>query len=210
MTNYKTQRFIVKILIYAIRQSTGLSPCNIQNPCSDVWIREFYHQAKGWEKPRRYIACKYIKEGEFIENYIFLWTDLEKEDFSKAELKKNKDISLAHMIWKMYSYKQSKEVLFKSPLIDMNLHHPPSSYFASNQMLYSIASLAANLNYGISRILLHKKERNMRFYRLREFYYRIPAIVTTHANTVTISFSKHMNFKRQKLFKYALQRFEYI
>ena len=174
---------------------------------SSVWVREFYHQAVGWEKPRRYIACKYIKEGEFIENHVFLWSNLEKEDL--CELKQNKDTSLAHMIWKMYSYKQSKEVLFKSPLIDMNLHHPPSSYFATNQIFYSIASLATNLNYGISKIL-HKKERNMRFYRLREFYYRIPAIITTHANTVIVSFSKHMNLERQKLFQYALQRLEYI
>jgi hypothetical protein len=144
------------------------------------------------------VALRY-DEGPLLfpmHRYHFLFTDLTDADINSDKRRLGlKDFG--ETIFAMYHHKQARENNYKTPLTDMNLHHPPSGRFGANQVLYAVAAIAVNLYVALTISAMHKKERGIRLTTMRSRYFLIAATVGDRS-TADKSTPRHSNLGAKK------------
>ena len=96
---------------------------------------EVCYKPAGWEKEARYVVVRHwdVVDGErsLFPRYIVIATSNHKVPMAK--------------VVKRHRAKQGSENGFKGPLIEMDLHHPPTSKFHGNQLYYTCGLIAQQL-----------------------------------------------------------------
>ena len=96
---------------------------------------EVCYKPAGWEKEARYVVVRHwdVVNGErsLFPRYIVIATS-------------NHKVSMAKVV-KRHRSKQGSENGFNGPLIEMDLHHPPTPKFHGNQLYYTCGLIAQQL-----------------------------------------------------------------
>ncbi len=182
----------------AIWQSTGaraaLSWADSAVCC--CWL-----QCENWPQKRLLIGRRWRHEGELLDNYSGVLTDLREADVARQMARGQ---SFAEAIWQLYDRKAGMENYFKDLLEDLDLHHPPCQEHARNVGFYSTAALAYTLARGVDLIGGRSDERGstkrqdggrrkrptprrMRLWRLRRRLFSLPGRIAYHARRITVT-----------------------
>lgn len=150
-------------------------------------------QCQDWEKKRTMVCRRFRRAGEMIWEYRAVATDLEKDDPRVKKMMREKNLSYAEAIWKLYAYKQGMENYWKELLIDMGLHHPPCAQAKVNAVFYGLGAVALNLSVAMRRLGFTGREKTMRLWRLRRDFFDLAARASHHARSVIMHFvdSRH-------------------
>jgi hypothetical protein len=144
-------------------------------------------QCADWTTKRLCVCRRWRTEGEFVHHYSAVATSLRRTDRRLREkIVREKLCCFEEAVWRLYDEKQAMENNWKSLLIDLGLHHPPSSSVRANAVFFAVAGLAYNLGVGFGRLALEGPARHMRLWRLRREVIDMAARVTTHARQVVI------------------------
>lgn len=151
--------------------------------CSQVCV--FTHTPQDWDRPVNIVCRRWQEEEEFegCWHYSFLATRIEPEDIPEKTLKR---YGYAFLIWLLYATKQGRENHFKTPLIDLGLHHPPSCRLGVNQVFYTLAMAASNIAMVLRYRVMPKERRGMHLFRMRELLFQIAGYIRTKARTLTV------------------------
>jgi len=171
----------------------------------DVRYCSFYYQAATWEQKELVVALRYRKPAELFFTYQFVFTHLD-EKIIEGDKRRLHTTTFEETIFMMYHHKQGRENGFKTPLIDMNLHHPPSGRFGANQVFYAVAALAVNLYVVMSRMGMPKEDRGIRVSTMRTRYFQIAATVVVTARQTTVRLSTAIGQKRRDRWLAAFNR----
>lgn len=128
------------------------------------------HLPEGWGKPVTVVARRYRKEGEIVDRYSFLYTNLSSDDFAKSKTSK---IGLASFIWQLYGTKQGRENNFKCFLSDLGMHNPPSGRLGATQAFATLAAVAANVHAFLAHRVVPKTDHGIRLWRFIRDYTQI-------------------------------------
>jgi len=169
---------------------------------SNVKYCSFYYQAGTWDKKELVVALRYEKPGELYPFYQFVFTSLDEKNVG-GDMRRLRTAGFEETVFMMYHHKQARENGFKNPLIDMNLHHPPSGRFGANQVFYAVAALAVNLYVAMSRMGMPEKERGIRLSTMRARYFNIAATVTVSARRTTVNLSTAIGERRRQRWQAA-------
>lgn len=189
-------------------QSVWKSGWHSNSKYRNVKYCTFYYQAETWKKKEVVVALRYDADDSPLfpeQRYHFLFTDLTEHDIGpdKSRLRMK---SFAETIFAIYHHKQARENNYKTPLIDMNLHHPPSGRFGANQVLYAVASIAVNLYVTLTTSAMHKKQRGIRLTTMRVRYFLIAAKVATGARQTRVRLARAISERRRRDWLYAFER----
>ena len=139
------------------------------------------HQPAKWDERQLYIVIRKIVENSqrrLFPIYSFILTNIT-------------DLPVPEVV-RMHRRKQGQENEQKGPLIDLDLHHPSSSNFMANQVIYTAAQIAQNLIRGIQYLAFSEKYwRNTLRTMIRKVI-RIPGKLVAHAGEKILKFSKWM------------------
>lgn len=151
--------------------------------CSQLCV--FTHTPQDWDRPVTIVCKRWQEEGELAGcwHYSFLATRIEPEELPKGTLKR---YGYARFIWLLYSTKQGRENHFKTPLIDLGLHHPPSCRLGVNQVFYALAMAASNVAMVLRYRVMPKEMRGMHLFRIREMFIQIAGYIRKGARTLTV------------------------
>ena len=167
----------------------------------------FYYQAATWKNKEVVVALRY-DEGPLLfpmQRYHFLFTDLTDADIGSDKRRLGLK-NFGETIFAIYHHKQARENNYKTPLTDMNLHHPPSGRFGANQILYAVATIAVNLYVALTISAMHKKERGIRLTTMRSRYFLIAATVATGARQTRVRLATAISERRRRYWLYAFER----
>ncbi len=128
------------------------------------------HTPEGWEEPVTVVARRYRKEGEIVDRYSFLYTNLSGGDFPRSRTDKH---GLASFLWQLYGTKQGRENHFKTLLNDLGMHHPPSGRLGATQAFAALAAVAANVHAFVAYRVVPKEDRGIRLWRFLRDYIQI-------------------------------------
>jgi len=151
--------------------------------CSQVCV--FTHTPQDWDRPVTIVCRRWQKEEELAGcwHYSFLGTRIEPEDLDRETLRR---YGYAPLIWLLYSTKQGRENHFKTPLIDLGLHHPPSCRLGVNQVFYALAMAASNVAMVLRYRVMPKQMRGMHLFRIREIFIRIAGYIRKGGRILTV------------------------
>jgi hypothetical protein len=144
----------------------------------------FTHTPEGWASPVTIVARRWREVGELPEaawHWSFLATRIEPANVP-AKLRKH---GYCQAIWMLYGTKQGRETHYKTPLRDLDLHHPPSGRLGLDQAFYALASAASNIAM-VMRYRVVKEERGIELWRLRERYFRIAGTLARRGRTLWV------------------------
>lgn len=179
-------------------RSTGARP---RLGWADSAVCVCWIECAGWSGKRVLVGRRWVREGEMIENYSGVITNLDEADVAGL-LKRG--LSFAEAVWRLYDHKAGCETAYTDLLEDLGLHHPPCREHARNAGFYAVASLASVLGRGVdllggrspqrgSRKRLDGRERKrrtpkrMRLWRLCRRLFALPARITRHARQVRVT-----------------------
>lgn len=143
------------------------------------------HQFGGWSAPLTIAARRWREDGDLpgIWHYAFLATNLEPGALPRRLTKKH---GAAQTLWMLYATKQGHENHFKTPLRDMNLHHPPSGRLGVNQVYYTLGAMAANLAMVLRYQVMPGAQRGMTLERMRRYVFQVAARVARSGRKLTV------------------------
>jgi hypothetical protein len=163
----------------------------------------FTHLPGGWASPVTITARRWQKADEIdgAWYYSFIATRIEPEALPKQLIKTH---GYGEALWMLYSTKQGHENHYKTSLRDLGLHHPPSCRLGVNQAFYAIATAAANAAMVLRWRVVHRDERGITLWRLREIYFRISGRLRRGGRYVTVLLSgANVAARRQVLWEHA-------
>jgi hypothetical protein len=149
-------------------------------------VCSFWLQCEDWPVKRRCVGRRSWREGDMLPHYFGILTSLERDDERVRRLMTRDSICFEQALWRLYDGKQARENLWKDPLIDLGLHHPPCARLSANEVFYAVAALAANLATGVRRLALEGPQRSMRLWRFRRELIDVAATVMRHARQVVV------------------------
>lgn len=158
-------------------------------------------QCKEWPAKRLLVGRRWMKDGEMIWNYAGVLTDLRERDVRSM---KERGLSFAQAVWRLYDAKAGMETLFKDGLSDMGLHYPPCQSYRRNAGFYAVGALAWTLAIVVDVIggqtaergELTRKDggmrkrgtpRRMRLWRLRRELLTLPGRIARHARELKVT-----------------------
>ena len=121
-----------------------------------------------------------------LPHHFGIVTSLVRDDERVRRMMTRDNICFEQALWRLYDTKQAQENLWKDPLIDLGLHHPPCARLSANEVFYAVAALAANLATGVRRLALEGPQRSMRLWRFRRELIDVAATVMRHARQVVV------------------------
>lgn len=145
----------------------------------------FTHMPEGWASPVTIVARRWREVGELpgaAWHWSFLATRIEAKDLPSKLYKTH---GYCQAIWMLYGTKQGRETHYKTPLRDLDLHHPPSGRLGIDQAFYALASAASNIAM-VMRYRVVKEERGIELWRLRERYLRIAGTLVRRGRTLWV------------------------
>jgi hypothetical protein len=146
-------------------------------------VTVFKHRPGDWKHETRIVAIRYLPKGELFWRYTFLATNLSAGDLPKHRVAEFGFGQYARML---YSTKQAREDHYKTPLIDLGLHHPPSSRLGINEVFYALASAASNIAMVLRYRVVKGADRGIRLWRLRAQYFRLAGRLIRGAGALTV------------------------
>ena len=167
----------------------------------------FYYQAATWKKKEVVVALRY-DEGPLLfptQRYHFLFTNLTEKDIGSDQRRLGLK-NFGETIFAIYHHKQARENNYKTPLIDMNLHHPPSGRFGANQVLYAVGAFAVNLYVALTKSAMHKKQRGIRLSTMRTRYFLIAATVAASGRQTKVRLATAISKPRRRCWLTAFER----
>jgi hypothetical protein len=163
----------------------------------------FTHLPEGWDSPVTIAARRWQKADEIdgAWHYSFLATRLEPAALPKKLYQTH---GYAETLWMLYSTKQGHENHYKTALRDLGLHHPPSCRLGVNQAFYAIAAAAANAAMVLRWRVVHRDERGITLWRLREVHFCISGRLRRGARYVRVFLAgANVAARRQVLWEHA-------
>ena len=149
-------------------------------PINDTEEAAFvYHRPAGWKRDEAYVVVRSCRDGPqklLTPRYIFILVS--REDLPLKELVKR------------HRGKQGQENALKGPLIDLDLHHPPSSRFNANRAFYITGQIAQLLLCAVQFRLLPEKAREHGIRTIIRDLVRICAKLVKHARCIILRFAK--------------------
>ena len=149
-------------------------------------VCSFWLQCEDWPVKRRCVGRRSWREGDMLPHHFGIVTSLERDDERVRRMMTRDSICFEQALWRLYDTKQAQENLWKDPLIDLGLHHPPCARLSANEVFYAVAALAANLATGVRRLALEGPQRSMRLWRFRRELIDVAATVMRHARQVVV------------------------
>lgn len=145
----------------------------------------FVHTPAGWERPVTIVCRRFENEGEMAGfwNYSFLATRIEKAELPRPLLKAH---GYEQAIWLLYGTKQGRENHLKTPLCDLNLHHPSSCRLGVNEALYTIGLAASNIAMVMRYRVIGGAHRGMQLWRIRKIFFRIAGYLKRGGRTLKV------------------------
>ncbi len=170
---------------------------------SDSAVCVCWVQSEAWPCKRLLVGRRWMHEGEMIWNYAGVMTDLREGDV--RPIMKQRRISFARAIWRLYDAKAGMETHYKEPLSDLGLHYPPCQEHLRNVGFYALGALGALLGRAVDLIggadaqrdsrrrqdgaeRQRPKPRSMRLWRLRRELFTLPARITRHGHELRVTF----------------------
>lgn len=140
-----------------------------------------YYQPTGWPEEETYVVVRQKKDKNqkrLFPTYLFILVS--REDLGLRELVKR------------HRQKQGQENLFKGPLRDLGLHHPPCQKFVANQAYYGLGQIAHLLLVGMQYKLLPEAARKSRPKTIMKHLLRVAAKLIRHARQWKVLFTKQV------------------
>jgi hypothetical protein len=143
----------------------------------------FAHTPSGWERPVTIVCRRFENEGEITGawNYSFLATRIEKN-----ELPKKLQAGYAEAVFMLYGTKQGRENHLKTPLCDLNLHHPPSCRLGVNEAIYAIGLAASNIAMAMRYRVIAGEYVGMHLWRMRKILFQIAGYLKRGGRTLQV------------------------
>lgn len=148
----------------------------------------FMHTPAGWGRQVTIVCRRFANEGEIegVWNYSFLATRIEKAELPRPLLKAH---GYEQAIWLLYGTKQGRENHLKTPLDDLNLHHPPSCRLGVNEALYAVSLAVSNIAMVIRYRVIGGEHRGMQLWRIRKLLIQIAGYLKRGGQTLTVYLS---------------------
>jgi hypothetical protein len=146
-------------------------------------VTVFKHRPTDWRHETRIVAIRYRPKGELFWRYTFFATNLGAGDLPKHRVA---EFGFGQYVRMLYSTKQAREDHYKTPLIDLGLHHPPSSRLGINEVFYALASAASNIAMVLRYRVVKGADRGIRLWRLRAQYFRLAGRLIRGAGTLRV------------------------
>ncbi len=158
-------------------------------------------QCESWSRKRTLVGRRWVREGEMIDNFVGVITDLEPADVAGLL---QRGLSFGEAVWRLYNHKAGCEDYYKDLLEDLGLHHPPCQEHARNAGFYAVASLAHTLGRAVDllggRWLARGQTKRadggqrrrptpqrMRLWRLRRRLFALPGRIAYHARQIKVT-----------------------
>lgn len=138
-----------------------------------------YHRPAGWKRDEAYAVIRSYWDGPqklLTPRYTFI-------------LVSRDDLPLEELV-KRHRGKQGQENALKGPLIDLDLHHPPSSRFNANRAFYIAGQIAQMLLCAVQFKLLPEKAREHAIRTIIRDLVRTAAKLVRHAHRLKLLFAK--------------------
>jgi hypothetical protein len=146
-------------------------------------VTVFKHRPTDWKHETRIVAIRYLPKGELFWRYTFFATNLGAGDLPKHRVA---EFGFGQYVRMLYNTKQAREDHYKTPLIDLGLHHPPSSRLGINEVFYALASAASNIAMVLRYRVVKGVDRGIRLWRLRAEYLRLAGRLIRGAGALTV------------------------
>lgn len=173
-------------------------------------------QCEDWPTKRLLVGRRWRAEGEMLWQYAGVLTDLREKDVASL---RERGLSFARAIWRLYDAKAGLETQYKDGLSDLSLHHPPCRELARNKGFYAVAALAWLLGgavdvlggAGAERGNAQRRDgterarstpRRMRLWRLRRELLALPGRVARHARELKVQLLGLADSTRQLFERY--------
>ena len=168
----------------ALRQ---LSPTAVWTAIGDHEdAADFWYRPSGWPRPVRFVAVR--KWGD---------ADGQRSLFPGRTLIVTSDDDLpCTTVVARHRSKQGCENGFKGPLIEMDLHHPPTGHFHGNQLYYLCGLLAQQLLTFMQYHMLPTSARDGGLRPLIRDVVRTVGRLTRSDRRVTLQFTKRLRSQR--------------
>lgn len=157
-------------------------------------------QGDKWGRKRLLVGRRFMRQGEMIWNYAGVLTDLGERDVRPM---RERGLSFARAIWRLYDAKAGMETLLADGLSDLSLHHPPCREHVRNAGFYAAAALAWTLASAVDALGGRSAERGslerqdggeraratprrMRLWRLRRELFALPGRIVRHARVLNV------------------------
>ncbi|MRR52258.1 MAG: hypothetical protein EG825_15345 [Rhodocyclaceae bacterium] len=161
-------------------------------------------QCAEWPRKRVLVGRRFMRRGEMIWNYAGVMTDLSDKDVRPM---RERGLSFARAIWRLYDAKAGMETLFSDGLSDLGLHHPPCREHVRNAGFFAAAALAWTLASAVDAIggadaargSMARKDggkrtrptpKRMRLWRLRRNLWALPARIVRHGHGLSWGWAK--------------------
>jgi hypothetical protein len=141
-----------------------------------AWI---VHKPSGWKNWQTYVVVKTYED--VGQQYLF-----PRHSFILCS---NHNLPLKEAV-KRHRGKQGQENAQKSPLIDLDLHHPPCRKMNANRAYYTLGQIAQILLIGAQYFLLPKAARKHGLATLIRDLIRTAGKLVFHARRATLLFAK--------------------
>jgi hypothetical protein len=168
---------------------------------------EFFYQPAGWRKIYRFLALRYEKDPEELEE-VEQYQLFETKSFKYRVFVTNMDDPIDELVW-FYNQRAGAENLIKESNNDAGLAAHPSNRFVANQNHFQLAMLAYNLNCWLllfnresSETAVTLKHTTLATARLRFLF--IAAKIWRHSGRTGVSFSRH--YGEKGLFSRLMER----
>lgn len=88
----------------------------------------------------------------------------------------------AKKVFERHHYKGKLEHGFTNLLSDLDLHHPPCSRFAANEMWYALGALAHNLLRAAQILQMEEDQQSLRLRQVIRWWMTVPVKLSRHAH----------------------------
>ena len=88
----------------------------------------------------------------------------------------------ARKVFPLHHHKGKLEHGFTNLLTDLDLHHPPCSRFAANEMWYTLGALAHNLLRAVQILHMQSAQQSHRLRQLIRWWMTVPVKLSRHAH----------------------------
>jgi hypothetical protein len=88
----------------------------------------------------------------------------------------------ARAVFARHHHKGALEHGFSNLLGDLDLHHPPCSRFAANEMWYTLGALAHNLLRAVQILHMAEDQQQLRLRQIIRWWMTVPVRLTRHAH----------------------------